>query len=98
VTGPVAIDGTTQPGFAGSPIVTLDGAGTSLTSGLDLVGGSLGSIVRGLDIVGFLDGISLSVDGSVTVAGNFIRGNLNQGTVIGSRFNTVGGTTAAGRR
>ena len=49
VTQPVTIDGTTQPGYAGTPLIELDGleAGTG-AFGLVLTGGN--STVRGLDI------------------------------------------------
>ncbi|MBM4092760.1 MAG: hypothetical protein FJ276_25635, partial [Planctomycetes bacterium] len=45
---PVVIDGTTQPGYSGTPVVEIDGsaAGPSGSDGLQIVGG--GNTVRGL--------------------------------------------------
>src|SRR4051812_13641582 len=58
VTDPVVIDGTTQPGYAGTPIVELNGrqAGTG-TTGLTITAGN--STVRGLVVNSFYfaDGI-----------------------------------------
>src|SRR5439155_26949600 len=48
ITGAVTIDGTTQPGFAGSPIIELNGASASAFAGLNITAGN--STVRGLVI------------------------------------------------
>jgi hypothetical protein len=83
ITGPVTINGTTQPGFAGTPIVELNGSGlSSFNCGLRLSGGN--STVRGLVINGFPgDGIRLSGSGGNVVEGNFIgtdvTGTLDRG-------------------
>src|SRR5262249_44327619 len=45
IVNPVLIDGTTQPGYAGSPLVELAGGGMA-SSGLDLAGGSDGSTIK----------------------------------------------------
>src|SRR5207244_3223679 len=56
ITDPVVIDGTTQPGFAGVPIVELNGANSP---SLGLFVDAKNSTVRGLVINGFhIDGIS----------------------------------------
>jgi titin len=106
-TDTMAIDGTTQPGYAGHPLIVLDGgnAGTNHGAGvpgLDLGGGS-GSI-RGLVIddwsgpgilVGtpnaVITGTYLGIDASGTVA----AGNAD-GIEIGSSSGhvTIGGTAA----
>ncbi|MDR3639531.1 MAG: MBG domain-containing protein, partial [Isosphaeraceae bacterium] len=54
ITEPVTIDGTTQPGFAGTPIIDIDGSlsGTTI-AGLELQ--SSGSTIRGLVINHFSD-------------------------------------------
>lgn len=60
ISSPLTIDGTTQTGFSGTPIVTIDGSLLSSPDarGLDVRIGS--SVVRGLSIVNFDDaGISL---------------------------------------
>ncbi len=67
VTSQVTIDGTTAPGFASSPVVSVDFAGKT---GLALAEGSDGSTVRALSLV-------QSVGPTVTIAstGNTIAGN-----------------------
>jgi titin len=70
ITGPVTIDGRSQPGFAGKPIIVLNGsmAGPSV-NGLTLSSGN--STVQGLAIGGFSSyGLYLQ-----SVGGNVIRGN-----------------------
>ena len=47
---PVVLDGTSQPGYAGTPVVEIDANGTS--AGLTLNSGSDGSAIEGLSIVG----------------------------------------------
>ena len=59
ITDPVVIDATTQPDYAGSPIIALDGGGTVHT-GLHLTAG--GSEVRGLEIDNFTS-VALSLVG-----------------------------------
>ncbi|MFL6335798.1 MAG: carboxypeptidase regulatory-like domain-containing protein [Pyrinomonadaceae bacterium] len=107
ITDPLLIDGTTQPGFVGSPLVKLDGAEAgAVTAGLNINGG--GSTVRGLIISGFSgDGIHIQTSGGNTITGNFIgtnaagtaaQPNSGHGVFIdGSPNNNVGGTTAAER-
>ena len=104
VTDPVVIDATTQPGFAGTPLVRLHNGTGSQIAGLDITAGS--SQVRGLRITRFGVGVRLASAGGNTVAGNWIGlsasgtadGN-GTGVLIesGSNTNTVGGTTAADR-
>ncbi len=72
---PVVIDGTSQPGFAGSPIIQINGAGMAV-DGLTLGTGSGGSTIKGLDIVNFKGaGIDVATDGN-TVQSNFLGINL----------------------
>jgi CSLREA domain-containing protein len=105
VTESVTIDATTQPGYAGSPIIVLSGNGLSGNDGLVLTGGASASTVRGLVINGFRGaGIYVSATGSV-IEGNYIGtdaagasavGN-DSGLFIGASGVTVGGTTPAAR-
>jgi CSLREA domain-containing protein len=107
ITDPVNIDGTTQPGFSGAPLVELNGAGAGgATAGLNLNGG--GSTVRGLTINRFSGhGIRLAALGGNTITGNFIGtdaagtsalANAGHGLFIdASSNNTIGGNTAAER-
>lgn len=94
VTQPTTIDGTSQPGYAGTPIVNIDGTGTlapdplTLNSdGLRFTGGS--STLRGLIIGGFdnnalLAGVGVSIAGA---GGNVIAGNWIGTDVTGSLAN-----------
>jgi uncharacterized repeat protein (TIGR01451 family) len=109
ITNPLIIDGTTQPGFAGTPIIQLDGSNldpySSDALGLDLEPGSSGSTVRGLVVSYFKNGIYILGSDNNTVVGNFV-GTDPTGTfaepnfggigIIGSN-NIIGGTTAADR-
>ena len=78
---PVTIDGTTQPGFLGTPIIELNGilAGAGV-DGLRITAGS--STVRGLVINRFGgEGIELQLTGGNKVEGNYIGTDVT-GTVI----------------
>src|SRR5581483_3229030 len=77
VTDPVTIDGTSQPRYAGVPLIRL--AGHTGIYGLVISGGS--SVVRGLVIGGFSGGIMLQDNDGDTVAGNLI-GLLRDGTPV----------------
>jgi titin len=104
ITDPVTIDGTTQPGFAGTPIIELDGtsAGTGYVNGLDLEGP--GNTVRGLDIVGFsTNGIIIGGLGGNLVVSNYVGVGTDGVTALPNGFsgvnvfgpnNTIGGTAA----
>ena len=104
VTESVTIDATTQPGYAGTPVVVLSGNGLS-GDGLFLTGGA--STVRGLIINGFRGaGIALSgaAAGSV-IEGNYIGTDAAGGSVAGNGWGIgvtpsgvrIGGTTPATR-
>ncbi len=89
------IDGSSQPGFSGTPIVHLCGTGApAATDGL--VMGGAGSIVRGLMITKFRIGIGAG--GSITIAGCHIMSNTMHGINISSSANnTIGGTDPTNR-
>src|SRR5206468_139751 len=73
ISGAVILDATTQPGYAGTPLIELNGTGAG-TNGLYLANGSDGSTIRGLAINRFgNDGIYIAAgaDGN-TIAGNII--------------------------
>ena len=53
ITAPVTIDGTSQPGYSGSPLVAIDGGSTPFGSGLTFRDGASGSLVEGLAIERF---------------------------------------------
>ncbi|HEY3026209.1 MAG TPA: Calx-beta domain-containing protein, partial [Pyrinomonadaceae bacterium] len=105
----VTIDGTTQPGFAGMPLIEINGVNTgpfsgSVTGLLHITGGR--SVVRGLVLNQFNNsGIALLNSGNSIIEGNFIgtdvtgrldRGN-GDGISIDTANNLVGGTTTAAR-
>ncbi len=85
ITSPVIIDGTTQPGYAGSPLIQLEGsmAGTNVT-GLYITAG--GSTVKGLDITHFLGtGIVLQTGGSNFIANNYLGTDPTGAAAAGNR-------------
>jgi len=74
VADPVIIDGTTQPGYAGKPLIQLDGINAGVGSGLTIDGGS--STLKGLIVNRFMGhGIQLRSNGGNTIQGNFIGTN-----------------------
>src|SRR5437660_2467358 len=107
---PVVLDGTSQPGYAGTPIIELSGAATPPNN----VGGigittscSCPSLIRGLVINRFMGaGVLLGHGGPFTVQNNFIGTDrtgtiaLGNGVGIGTDRGSgaiIGGTTAAAR-
>ena len=101
------IDGTSQPGYAGTPLIQVDGHTLSSGDGLDLAAGSDGSRIRGLDIYGFSSGAAIHIQStSDVVQGNYLGTNV-QGTsaphgnaggiqVEGVSGATIGGTASVG--
>jgi streptogramin lyase len=101
ITSPVLIDGTSQPGYAGTPLIELDGrqAGPSV-SGLVITAGN--TTVQGLDIARFTsDGVDLVGSSNCIIQGNYIGtdptgtialGNGQQGVAIynGAASNRIG--------
>jgi hypothetical protein len=79
VASPVTIDGTTQPGYTGTPLIELDGSSVAPgSSGIALVSHS-GSTIRGLVVNRFDvdfqtggNGILLSGGGQHTIEGNYL--------------------------
>jgi hypothetical protein len=106
VTDPVLLDGTTQPGFAGRPLIELDGTAAGVgADGLVITAGA--STVKGLVINRFQgSGILLRTGGGNRIEGNYLGtdttgtgalGNLRGVDIDGSANNTVGGTTPPSR-
>jgi hypothetical protein len=113
ITHSVIIDGTTQPGFAGSPLIDLDG-----TNGYDGMNGLVifanDCTIRGLAVTNFAFpddpcttewGIVLNGSGNL-VEGNYlgtdVTGTRHMGNSVGVAIlsgsnNRIGGTTAAER-
>jgi hypothetical protein len=103
ITDPVTIDGTLQPGFAGSPIIELDGSGAGNSeSGLTITAGS--STVKGMAIYNFAQhGIHLQTGNGNIIVGNYIgtdasgtasgKSNSNNGVFVDqSDNNVIGGS------
>jgi hypothetical protein len=107
ITDTVTIDGTTQPGFAGKPIIELSGASAGAgVNGLNVTGSN--DVIRGLVINRFGgSGISFFESFGGIVEGNFIGtdaqgaldlGNADAGVSMRETSNTlIGGTTSQAR-
>ena len=106
ITDPVVLDATTQPGYAGSPVVALDGTGIGGSTSTGLIISASGSTVRGLAIGRFDNaGIVLRDCTNNVIQGNYVgvdvAGNAwrnNSGIILSNASNnSIGGTTAAAR-
>ena len=108
ITDPVVIDATTQPGYAGVPLIELNGAGVGANSaGFRITAG--GSTIRGFVINRFTNSfgaIFIIGNGSNVIQANYIglnstgtvgRANVNGIIVSDSNNNLIGGTTSAAR-
>jgi hypothetical protein len=107
IEGDLVINATTQPGFAGVPLITVTGsAAGSGVDGLAIMGSN--TTVRGLVINSFNgDGIALDGVQNCVIEGNYIGTNFNgsiaQGNagsgvhIVGGSLNRIGGTTVAAR-
>ena len=104
ITDPVVIDGTTQPGFAGTPLIELRG---DLANANGLVISGDHCTIRGLVINRFFGSGIVIIGNSNIVAGNFIgtdvSGTLDLGSsgdgvrIENSSNNMIGGVTAEAR-
>src|SRR5205823_2092116 len=100
----VILDGTTQPGFSGTPLIVLKGPSSIVflgqNIGLDIKADFC--TIRGLAITGFDQNLVLEANGDL-VEGNFLGADPTGGPALGSLVgltilgtgNTVGGTTSA---
>lgn len=97
VIDPVVIDGTSQPGFAGQPLIELNGSGAGPNAGLRLLAGN--STVWGLAIKHCgTDGIYVEGVGTNSIQANVISSNAQEGVFInGSSGNVLGGTDPTNR-
>lgn len=106
ITDPVVIDATTQPGYAGAPLIELSGLNAKgNTNGLKITAG--GSSVLGLIVNNwFAAGISIGGSGGNVIQGNYVgidatgtvaKANRHNGILIQSPNNLIGGTTVAAR-
>ena len=73
ITNPVLIDGYSQPGYAGTPLIELNGSQAGGGDGLTITGS--GVTVRGLDIDSFSQGAGIHLTGT-GATGDWIYGNF----------------------
>ncbi len=109
ITEALIIDGTTEPNFAGTPIIELNGGNLgTLVNGLYLDSGSDGSTVQGLIINRFTGtGIEINGANNQTIQGNWVgldatgtlasANGVNGIYALNSTGHLIGGTTAAER-
>jgi len=96
LTDPVTIDGTSQPGYAGKPLIQIDGV-SAAGDGLDVT--AYNTMIRGLAITRFFYGIGLS-GFNFDVEGNYF-GTADGMSPLGNHFGIgifggsglIGGTT-----
>jgi titin len=96
ITDPVNLDATTQPGFAGNPVVDVTGGNPFPAVGL-LVTANL-CTVRGLELTGFTQyGLEILGGSGSTVAGCVFLSNFAGGVALsgGASNNVIGGATSA---
>jgi hypothetical protein len=103
LTETVRIDGTTQPGFAGTPIIEISGHGVGGGPGIRVTNRGAGSELRGLSITRF-PAQGIFVDASnVAIVGNFVgldpggnaAGNGDDGVAV---FSGIASAPATGNR
>ncbi len=111
ITETLTIDGWTQPGYAGTPLVIVDGEQTAAV-GLQLTSTADSSTIRGLVLRDF-SSHAIQIDAGSsnnTVEGNYIGSfdvagtdqgvgeqNVGNGIYIQGDHNTIGGTSSASR-
>ncbi len=97
--GPTLLDGRSQPGYSGRPLVELVGGTASLARGIGLAGGY--SVVQGFVINRFNEGIVSTTTGFNTIKGNYIgtditgtqkRPNRSDGIWLITSDNVIGGS------
>jgi parallel beta-helix repeat protein len=92
ITSPVMIDGTTQPGYAGAPLIQLSGPG-----GFDGLHCAAPVTIKGLMIQQFSIGVYLdSLAGGSRIMGNVVNDNTH-GIVAFSSNHIIGGAISAER-
>lgn len=104
ISDPVVIDGWSQPGWSGAPLIELTAGADVLIDGLTITGGS--SIVRGLVLNNFGSAVRILTTGNNSIQGCYIgtdaTGALavpNDNGIYSDRTsnNVIGGTSAAAR-
>ncbi|HKM56755.1 MAG TPA: right-handed parallel beta-helix repeat-containing protein, partial [Isosphaeraceae bacterium] len=85
LTAPVFIDGASQHGYSGTPLIQIDGHGVQ-GSGLTLSPGSNGSTIAGLDIYGFSQGAGLLIQSNNNVIESSYLGTSDDGVIMSSAY------------
>ena len=107
INNPVLIDGFSQPGYDGTPLIVLSGVQAGGADGLTITGSDV--TVRGLDIGNFLSGAGILISGAAATGDTITANNIGTdpsgstarpngfGVQIlnGASENTIGGATAA---
>ncbi len=107
INNPVLIDGFSQPGYDGTPLIELNGVRAPGANGLIITGSDV--TIRGLDIGNFLSGAGILISGAAatgdTITANDIGTDPSGSTARpngfgvqilgGASMNTIGGATAA---
>jgi hypothetical protein len=78
---PVTVDGASQPGFSGLPLVTLDGSAAGVASGFAIIG-STTTVIQALNVVNWTTGIQLQHAAAVTIANCTIWSNVFDGVSL----------------
>ncbi len=73
ITNSILIDGFSQPGYSGTPVITLSGNDAGTASGLTISGS--GVTIRGLDVTAFSQGAGVRISGSGATA-NWVYGSF----------------------
>ena len=99
ITGVTSFDGTTAPGYAGVPLVVIDGA-ASIAIGLHFAAGSSGSSVSALKLTGFST-TAIDADVPVQIVRSYLGpvggGTPNfDGLQISATGSTIGGADGTG--
>ncbi len=101
----VLLDGTSQLGYAGTPLIQLAGS-AGAGDGITLGTGSDGSTVQGFDIGGFTAGAGIRIlSNRNLIRGNYLGTNVTGTAANGDKYgiaiqgsqNTIGGLTALSR-
>ena len=95
ISAPATIDGTTQPGFSGTPIIEINGTNAGPSSGLIISAGF--STIRGLVINRFSDdGIFIFDTNGNVIEGNFIGTDVTGSVDLGNSGNGIFGSFGIG--
>jgi hypothetical protein len=95
ISNPVTIDGTTQPGYAGKPLIEIEGSQAGSNPGLVISAGF--STIKGLVINRFKsDGIFMYDTNGNTIEGNFIGTDVTGSIDLGNSGDGIFGSSGIG--